>query len=108
MVSCGYSTPTPWNTPRECSEESLARHAYSTEPVRRLLADPIPVNGHQFRPLGVLADFVEVAPGYEEPIEEFLKEALDYEVRRQAAILIQDHGATSDGLPWDEYCALSP
>jgi uncharacterized protein len=25
MVSCGYSTPTPWNTPRECSEESLAR-----------------------------------------------------------------------------------
>jgi Icc-related predicted phosphoesterase len=24
MVSLGYSTPTPWNTPRECSEEELA------------------------------------------------------------------------------------
>jgi uncharacterized protein len=23
MVSLGYSTPTPWNTPRECSEEEL-------------------------------------------------------------------------------------
>jgi Icc-related predicted phosphoesterase len=25
MVSLGYSTPTPWNTPRECSEEELAQ-----------------------------------------------------------------------------------
>ncbi len=25
MVSVGYSTPTPWNTPRECSEEELAK-----------------------------------------------------------------------------------
>jgi Icc-related predicted phosphoesterase len=25
MISLGYSTPTPWNTPRECSEEELAR-----------------------------------------------------------------------------------
>ena len=24
MVSVGYSTPTPWNTPRECSEDELA------------------------------------------------------------------------------------
>ena len=24
MVSLGYSTPTPWNTPRECSEDELA------------------------------------------------------------------------------------
>jgi DNA repair exonuclease SbcCD ATPase subunit len=58
---------------KQAIEESLAQHAYSTEPVRRLLSDPIPVNGHHFRPLGVLADFVEVAPGYEEPIEEFRK-----------------------------------
>lgn len=25
MVSVGYSTPTPWHTPRECSEEDLAK-----------------------------------------------------------------------------------
>jgi Icc-related predicted phosphoesterase len=25
MVSVGWSTPTPWNTPRECSEEELSR-----------------------------------------------------------------------------------
>jgi Icc-related predicted phosphoesterase len=25
MISLGYSTPTPWNTPRECSEEELSR-----------------------------------------------------------------------------------
>jgi Icc-related predicted phosphoesterase len=25
MISLGWSTPTPWNTPRECSEEELAK-----------------------------------------------------------------------------------
>ena len=25
MISCGWSNPTPWHTPRECSEEELAR-----------------------------------------------------------------------------------
>ena len=25
MISCGWSNPTPWNTPRECSEEELGR-----------------------------------------------------------------------------------
>lgn len=25
MVSCGWSNPTPWKTPRECAEEELAR-----------------------------------------------------------------------------------
>ncbi|HEV2493855.1 MAG TPA: chromosome segregation protein SMC [Terriglobia bacterium] len=65
---------------KQALEESLARHAYTTEPVRRLLAGPIPINGHHFRPLGVLADFVEVSSGYEEVVEEFLKDALDYVV----------------------------
>ena len=26
MISCGWSNPTPWQTPRECSEEDLERH----------------------------------------------------------------------------------
>ena len=25
MISCGWSNPTPWNTPRECSEDELAQ-----------------------------------------------------------------------------------
>src|SRR5450759_2735598 len=25
MISCGWSNPTPWHTPRECSEEELER-----------------------------------------------------------------------------------
>jgi uncharacterized protein len=34
MVSVGYATPTPWNTPRECSEEELA--AMIAAQIRRL------------------------------------------------------------------------
>jgi len=59
---------------RQALEESLARHAYSTESVRRLLSHG---EGNGFRALGVLADFVEVAAGYEEVVEEFLKRELD-------------------------------
>ncbi len=58
-------------------EESLARHSYSTESVRRLLSGNETGNGNGFHPLGVLADFVEVAPGYEEVVEEYLKTELD-------------------------------
>jgi len=76
---------------RQALEESLARHAYTTETVRRLLTEPIPVNGHHFRPLGVLADFVEVAPGYEEVVEEFLKEALDY-------VVVERHEEARSGI----------
>ena len=84
---------------KQALEESLARHAYSTETVRRLLSEPIPVNGHDFHPLGVLADFVEVSTGYEEVVEEFLKEALDYIVvekhdeARSGIALLKDEGA---------------
>lgn len=60
---------------KQALEESLSRHAYSTESVRRLLS--VSANGHDFHPLGVLADFLEVAPGYEEVVEEFLKAELD-------------------------------
>ncbi|HEV2417087.1 MAG TPA: chromosome segregation protein SMC, partial [Terriglobia bacterium] len=58
---------------RQALEESLARHAYSADSVRRLLA----ASTESFRPLGVLADFLEVDSGYEEVVEEFLKRELD-------------------------------
>src|SRR5579884_283028 len=60
---------------KQALEESLARHAYSTESVRRLLSASVESDG--FQPLGVLADFLEVTPGYEEVVEEFLKTELD-------------------------------
>ena len=70
---------------KQTLEESLARHAYSTESVRRLLNGEIATNGHHFRPLGVLADFLEVSPGYEEIVEEFLKSELDCVVVEEPA-----------------------
>jgi chromosome segregation protein len=76
---------------RQALEESLARHAYSTETVRRLLSTDIAVNGHKFRPLGVLADFVEVTPGYEEVVEEFLKGELD-------CVVVERHEEARSGI----------
>ena len=51
---------------KETLEQSLAHHAYSTESVRRLLSGEIPMNGHPFQPVGLLADFVEVSAGDQE------------------------------------------
>jgi len=76
---------------RQALEESLSRHAYSTESVRRLLAGEIPTNGHQFRPLGVLADFVDVAPGYEEVVEDFLKLELE-------CVVVEQHEEARSGI----------
>jgi chromosome segregation protein len=89
---------------RQALEESLARHAYSTESVRRLLSGSISASGQPdgvsgFCPLGVLADFVEVSAGYEEVLEEFLKNELDcvvverHEQARQGIALLQNEGA---------------
>ena len=76
---------------KQTLEESLARHAYSTESVRRLLNGEIPTNGHHFKPLGVLADFLEVSPGYEETVEEFLKSELD-------CVVVEEHAEARSGI----------
>ena len=76
---------------KQTLEESLARHAYSTESVRRLLNGEFPTNGHRFRPLGVLADFLEVSPGYEEIVEEFLKSELD-------CVVVEEHAEARSGI----------
>ena len=76
---------------KQALEESLARHAYSTESVRRLLAGEIPMNGHRFRPLGVLADFVEVSAGYEEVVEDFLKLELE-------CVVVEQHEQARSGI----------
>jgi chromosome segregation protein len=78
---------------KEALEQSLARHAYSTESVRRLLSGEIPTNGSQFHPLGLLADFVEVSPGYEEVVEEFLKQELE-------CVVVEQHSQARSGIAW--------
>ena len=86
---------------KQALEESLARHAYSTDSVRKLLSAES--NGNEkargFRALGVLADFVEVTPGYEEVVEEFLRTELDsvvvegHEEARQGLALVESEGS---------------
>jgi chromosome segregation protein len=75
---------------RQALEETLARHAYSTDAVRRLLSGGAG-NGRSFRPLGVLADFLEVAPGYEEVVEEFLHDELD-------CVVVERHEEARSGI----------
>jgi len=76
---------------KEALEQSLARHAYTTESVRRLLSGEIPMNGHQFHPMGLLADFVEVSSGYEEVVEEFLKHELE-------CVVVEEHAQARSGI----------
>ena len=83
---------------KEALEQSLARHAYSTESVRRLLSGEASADGRTFQPLGLLADFVEVSSGYEEVVEEFLKQELEcvvvgqYDQARSGIALLQSQG----------------
>ncbi len=58
----------------------LAHRTYTTESVKRLFASLEKGKAADFKPLGVLADYVEVDPQYEKPTEEFLHEELEYVV----------------------------
>jgi len=86
---------------KQALEESLARHAYSTDSVRKLLSTERKGdgNGNGFHSLGLLADFVEVAPGYEEVVEEFLRTELDsvvvegHEEARRGMALVEREGS---------------
>jgi chromosome segregation protein len=59
-------------------EDILSHRAYSTESVKRLFGGLETADG--FRPLGLLADFVDVDPAYERAAEEFLHDELEYVV----------------------------
>jgi chromosome segregation protein len=64
----------------ESLEEILSHHAYTTEAVKDLFAavESRPPEG--FRPIGILADFVDVDREFEKATEEFLREELEYVV----------------------------
>ncbi len=69
-------------------EDILSHRAYSTEPVKRLFGA---MDSGDFRPLGLLADFVEVDPAYERAAEEFLHDELEY-------VVVEDWSHAEQGM----------
>lgn len=65
---------------RDSLEEILSHRAYTTESVKRLFTAIERGQADNLKPLGVLADFVEVDPAYEKAAEEFLHDELEYVV----------------------------
>jgi chromosome segregation protein len=65
---------------KESLEQVLAHRTYTTESVKRLFASLEKGKATDLKPLGVLADYVEVEPVFEKPAEEFLHEELEYVV----------------------------
>jgi chromosome segregation protein len=66
---------------KESLEGILSHRAYTTESVKRLFTEVERGHAEGFRPLGVLADFVEVTNhDWEKASEEFLHEELEYVV----------------------------
>ncbi|MCS6952286.1 MAG: chromosome segregation protein SMC [Bryobacteraceae bacterium] len=65
---------------RDSLAEILGHRAYTTEAVKGLFQAVADGRAGQFQPLGVLADFLEVEPAYEQAAEAFLREELEYVV----------------------------
>ena len=65
---------------RESVENILSHHSYTTESTKKLLSALENGRAGQFRPEGVLADFVEVDPAWERAAEEHLHDELEYVV----------------------------
>jgi chromosome segregation protein len=65
---------------KESLEQVLAHRTYTTESVKRLFAALEKGNAAGLKPMGVLADYVEVEPQLEKPAEEFLHDELEYVV----------------------------
>jgi chromosome segregation protein len=70
-------------------EAVIAEHGYSTESVRRLFQSGGLQGGHA--PAGVLADFLEVDPRYEQVVEDFLRDELNY-------VVVKSWDAADEGL----------
>ncbi len=65
---------------KDSLEEIITHRSYTTESVKRLFTAVDRGQASDLKPLGVLADFVEVEPGFEKATEEFLHEELEYVV----------------------------
>jgi chromosome segregation protein len=65
---------------KESLEQVLVHRTYTTDSVKRLFGALESGKAADLKPLGVLADYVEVEAQYEKPTEEFLREELEYVV----------------------------
>ena len=65
---------------KESLEQVLAHRSYTTESVKRLFASLEKGKAGDLKPMGVMADYVEVDPQFEKPAEAFLHEELEYVV----------------------------
>lgn len=63
---------------RDSLEEVLLHRSYTTQTVKRLFTAVEKGQVQDFKPIGVLADFMEVEPAWEKATEEFLHEELEY------------------------------
>ncbi len=70
---------------RDSIEEVLEHRSYTTETVKRFFTAVERGNTQDLRPVGVLADFLEVDPQLEKAAEEFLHDELEYVVVRDWA-----------------------
>jgi chromosome segregation protein len=67
---------------RDSLEEIIQHRSYTTETVKRLFSAVDQGRTHDFKPVGVLADFLEVDPQFEKATEEFLHDELEFVVVR--------------------------
>jgi chromosome segregation protein len=65
---------------KESLEQVLVHRTYTTDSVKRLFGALEKGKAADLKPLGVLADYVEVDAQYEKPTEEFLRDELEYVV----------------------------
>ncbi len=70
---------------RDSLEDIIQHRSYTTETVKRLFTAVEDGKAQDFKPVGVLADFLEVDPRFERAAEEFLHEELEYVVVRSWA-----------------------
>lgn len=70
---------------KESLEEVIQHRSYTTETVKRLFTAVEKGKARDLRPLGVLADFLEVDPQVEKATEEFLHDELEFVVVRNWA-----------------------
>lgn len=76
---------------KDSLEEILSHRAYTTESVKRLFTAIERGQAGALKPMGVLADFVEVDSQYEKATEEFLHEELEY-------VLVENWDAAQSGI----------
>ncbi len=76
---------------RQSLDEILSHHAYTTETVKNLFGLIEKQPAENFRPIGVLADCIEVDREYEKATEDFLRDELEF-------VVVQDWREARVGL----------